>query len=189
MKHLPFSAALAVIVVIGCERAPRDTAQESPPTPAADESPAAWRLSADAFGPLRIGMTKQAILTLVPGAFDVPTPAEPGGCGYARWDRVPPGVRLMFVGDTLVRVEADSAQVLTVLGAHVGDRETRIDSLYGPNVRRMPHKYSSGRYLIAFTPPPADTLHRVVFETDSTGRVVKLRAGRLPEAEWVEGCS
>jgi hypothetical protein len=191
MRYLSFApAAVALITAMACGGAPGDDPADTPPPPAAaDEGPATWRLSADAFGPLRIGMTKQALMTLVPGAFDVPAPAEPGGCGYATWDRVPPGVRLMFAGDTLVRVEADSAQVLTILGAHVGDTEARIDSLYGPNVRRMPHKYTSGRYLIAFTPPPADTLHRVVFEADSAGRVTRLRAGRLPEVEWVEGCS
>jgi hypothetical protein len=184
-----------VVAAVACERAPRDVADNAAsapgPSPAAADaaSPSSWRIAADAFGPLRIGMTKQALVTLVPGVFEVPAPPAPGDCGYVRWDMAPPGVRLMFIGDTLVRVEADSASALTMLGAHVGDTEARIDSLYGPNIRRMPHKYTTGQYLIAFTKPPIDTLHRIIFETDSAGRVTKVRAGRLPEAEWVEGCS
>lgn len=192
-SSLPSAFVVALLAAIGCEPAPRDDAVSETPVatrPSPADSLENWMLSADAYGPLRVGMTKQAIATLVPGTFSVPSPTEPGGCGYAVWDSVPPGMRLMFAGDTLVRVEADSASTATLLGARVGDSAARIDSLYGPNVRRMPHKYTSGQYLIAFSRPPVDTLYRVVFETDSaSGKVTKMRAGRLPEAEWVEGCS
>jgi hypothetical protein len=36
--------------------------------------------------------------------------------------------------------------------------------------------------------PPEDTTHRIVFETDGQN-VTLFRSGRMPEVEWVEGCS
>ena len=39
-----------------------------------------------------------------------------------------------------------------------------------------------------FVVTPADTTRRLVFETDGA-RVLRYRAGRRPEVEWVEGCS
>lgn len=193
MRNVMMVPAIVLILATGCDRAPREEAATTGDAPAAAgpaESPANWRLSADAYGPVRIGMSKEAIKSLVPGSFDVAAPAEPGGCGYATWDSVPRGVRLMFAGDTLVRVESDSAGIETALGARVGNSAARVDSLHGPQLRRMPHKYTAGLYLIAITPLPADTLHRIVFETDSAmGKVTRMRAGRLPQVEWVEGCS
>jgi hypothetical protein len=35
---------------------------------------------------------------------------------------------------------------------------------------------------------PADSMLRIIFETDS-GRVVRYRAGRRPPVDYVEGCS
>lgn len=190
MRRLLMVPAVMLLAAAGCERAPDDEpAAAAPRANDTADSPASWRLDAESFGPLRIGMNKDAIASLVPGTFSLAAPSEPGGCGYATWDAVPGGVRLMFAGDTLVRVEADSSSLQTTLGTRVGDSAARIDSLHGAPLRRMPHKYTSGQYLIAVAPPPADTLHRMVYETDSAGRVVKVRAGRVPQVEWVEGCS
>lgn len=185
--HTRLTVLAALVLAAGCDRTPDDAAPvvEDPAPIAA--APARWSLAPDAFGPLRVGMTREAILTLIPGTFSLAAPPEPGGCGYAKWDG-PPGVRLMFTGDTLVRIESDSATVITGDSARVGDTEARIDSIYGSRVRRMPHKYTDGRYLIVVAEPPADTLHRIVLETDGQ-RVTKLRAGRIPEVEYVEGCS
>lgn len=47
---------------------------------------------------------------------------------------------------------------------------------------------ASGKYLIATPAASADAGFRIVFETDGAS-VLKYRAGRLPEVEWVEGCA
>ena len=195
---MPVTTRLRSLLAVGitsaaltaCERAPASggTADSTATASAAPKPPIEWTVSSESFGPLRIGMTRQALVSLVDGEFTLPAPSEPGGCRYVYWPGAPGGVRLMFAGDTLVRIEADSANVVTADGARVGDSETRIDSLHGSLVRRLPHKYTAGRYLIVVAAPPADTLHRVVFETDGN-KVTKLRAGRLPQVEWVEGCS
>lgn len=188
MRHLaPLTVIAALCVAVGCDRSSDDAAPViDDPAPIA-AVPARWSVAPDAFGPLRIGMTSAAITSIIPGAFSLAAPPEAGGCGYAKWDG-PPGVSLMFTGDTLVRIDVDSAVVITGDSARVGDTEARIDSIYGSAVRRLPHKYTDGRYLIVVGEPPIDTLHRLVFETDGQ-RVTKLRAGRMPEVEYVEGCS
>jgi pyruvate/2-oxoglutarate dehydrogenase complex dihydrolipoamide dehydrogenase (E3) component len=76
--------------------------------------------------------------------------------------------------------------VLTEQGAGVGDSEQRISELYG-RVTVQFHKYRpEGRNLIVTD--PADSMLRIIFETDS-GRVVRYRAGRRPPVDYVEGCS
>ena len=51
-----------------------------------------------------------------------------------------------------------------------------------------PHKYlPGGEYLTVRSASPADSLRRMVFETEN-GRVTHFRAGRVPEVEWVERC-
>lgn len=185
--HSRLTILAAFLLAAGCDRSP-DAAPPAVDDPAPiAAAPARWSIAPDAFGPLRVGMTRDAIATVIPGTFSLAAPAEPGGCGYARWDG-PAGVKLMFTGDTLVRIDVDSSAVITGDSARVGDTEARIDSIYKSGVRRQPHKYTDGRYLIVVAEPPADTLHRLIFETDGQ-RVTKLRAGRIPEVAYVEGCS
>ena len=99
-----------------------------------------------------------------------------------------PGVGLMVVDGRVVRADVDSAAPATDRGARVGDTEARVRELHGA-VRSMPHKYGNGKYLVALPLAPADTLHRLVFETDSAGTVTTMRGGLYPQVEWVEGCS
>ncbi len=94
----------------------------------------------------------------------------------------------MVVKDTVVRVDVDTAGVLTGEGAGVGDPEERVVTLYAGRVTVQPHKYTGpeGHYLVVSIPP--DTLLRIIFETD--GRIVtRYRAGRRPAVDHVEGCS
>jgi hypothetical protein len=98
------------------------------------------------------------------------------------------GTALMIVNDTVVRVDiSGSSTTSTAAGARIGDTRERIDSLYAGRVRAEPHKYTKGQYLIV--PAPSDTTRELLFETDEQGRVIRYRAGRLPEVAWVEVCS
>ncbi|HYJ79012.1 MAG TPA: hypothetical protein VEW03_05400, partial [Longimicrobiaceae bacterium] len=88
----------------------------------------------------------------------------------------------------IVRVEATEPGPTTTLGAGIGDSEARVRQLYG-GVRAEPHAYTDGRYLVVIPGAPADTLHRVVFETDSAGVVERFRGGLYPPVGYVEGCA
>jgi hypothetical protein len=94
----------------------------------------------------------------------------------------------MIVRDTVVRVDVSSGSFATSWGDRVGDTESQVLERHRGHVSVQPHKYTGpeGHYLVVSD--PSDTLHRIVFETDGK-RVLRFRAGRLPEVEWVEGCS
>jgi hypothetical protein len=108
-------------------------------------------------------------------------------CDYLRSARLPAGVKLMLQRDTVVRVDVDSGAVRTVEGAGIGDAESRVLATYAGRVTVQPHKYTgpAGHYLIV--DDPADSLRRIVFETDGA-LVTRYRVGARPAVDLVEGC-
>jgi hypothetical protein len=92
---------------------------------------------------------------------------------------------LMFVDGSFARADVRGSRLQTDAGIRVGDPEARVLERYGPAVATTPHKYDpSARYLTV----DAGENRRFVFETNGTA-ITLIRAGRLPEVEWVEGCS
>lgn len=91
----------------------------------------------------------------------------------------------MVTSGQIARIDIQDDSIATDAGARVGDNEERIKALYPDRIEVQPHKYSTGHYLIV-TPQAGES--RIIFETDGT-TVTRYRAGKLPEVEWVEGCS
>lgn len=180
-----------ILAAIGCRAGDRRRADSSQPRTAAPTSPvvAPWAVSDSAAGKLRVGMT----LRDAAKALRVATPDTSNAdraCAYLALDSVPKGLRLMWVDGRLARIEVGDATLPTERGARVGDTQERIDSLYRGLVTVAPHKYDPrARYLIVKSTVAADSGLRIVFETDSSRRVARYRAGREPEVEWVEGCA
>jgi hypothetical protein len=145
----------------------------------------AWRLSETGIGPVRVGMTVAEAAAALPGGVPHPETQE---CAYVGLSGLPEGVSLMTEGGRVVRVDVDdSSAVATTRGARVGWTEARVLALY-PDARVQPHKYEDGHYLVAIPGAPADTTHRIVFET-ANGVVTRFRSGIIPAVEYVEGCS
>jgi hypothetical protein len=164
----------------GTTRAVLDSAPVTVP------SRGAWQLTPTGGNGLVIGMTLADVgrvlgVTLTKNLYD-----EESTCSYAA-GALPEGLGLMLEADTLVRIDVRDTTIATREGARVGDTEARVKSLY-PGIVTQPHKYTGpeGHYLV-FT-PRGDARHRLVFETDGT-RVTEWRVGRVPEVEYVEGCS
>ena len=142
-------------------------------------------VSFDGLGALRIGMTLDQARAAVPG-FALKQGADEMACSYAATTGLPKGVSVMVEHGSVRRIDVDNASMPTDEGARVGDTEARIRSLY-PKVESMPHKYTErGHYLTVTN--PADTMQRVIFETDGS-HVLRLRSGRQPQVSYVEGCS
>ncbi|MDQ6736892.1 MAG: hypothetical protein M3Z30_04235 [Gemmatimonadota bacterium] len=140
------------------------------------------------YGPLAIGMTVRDAAAAIGAAASAGSPPNPG-CAYVNVANTPPGLRLMTVRDTVVSVRIDSGRVATGMGARVGDPEWRLRDLYGSRVTVQPSKYVTGGHTIVVSPiPPTDSGRRMVFETDGS-KITSYRAGRVPEVQWVEGCS
>ncbi len=153
-------------------------------TAAPPESGGQTAVSTEGMGALRIGMSVHALAPHLAAGTDTAALAE---CDYVRITGAPDSVRFMVVDGRLARIDVVGGPTATAEGARTGDPERRIEALY-PVLRRMPHKYTDGFYLVAFPAQAPDTLHRYVFETDGQ-RVTRYRAGVYPPVEYVEGCS
>lgn len=93
----------------------------------------------------------------------------------------------MVVDGVVARVDVDSNTVPTAEGARVGDIEERVLALYGERVTVSPHEYTDGHYLTV-RPVTGDTSYLIVFETNRN-TVTNFQAGRVPQVQYVEGCS
>jgi len=145
-------------------------------------------VTAKGIGAIRVGMTmaqvSAALGTTVTGSAN----RESTSCDQVN---VPIGtnkVLLMFVDGRVARVDIVDAGISTQEGVHVGDAEARINTLYAGHVQTTPHKYTDGHYMTVTPAVPEDSSFRLVFETNGKA-VTRYRGGKLPEVEWVEGCS
>jgi hypothetical protein len=145
--------------------------------------PGPWDLTPTGVGEISFGVAVADVQEELGVPIDTSLVAS---CGFLRPDRAPEGLTLMAERGRIVRADVTTGTASTAEGAAIGDSEARILELY-PSLRRLPHKYTTGSYLIVVPNVPADTLFRYVFETDGS-RVTRFRAGLLPAVEYVEGC-
>jgi hypothetical protein len=180
------SFVLVALALAACGRpdARDPSAADSAAVAAVDSTPA-WQLSETGIGPVRVGMTVGEAASALSAGVTHPETEE---CAYVGLSGLPAGVSLMTVGGRIVRVDVDdSSSVATARGARVGWTEAQVLAAY-PGARVQPHKYEDGHYLVVVPGAPADTTHRIVFET-ARGVVTRFRGGVVPAVEYVEGCS
>ncbi|MEH2076874.1 MAG: hypothetical protein V7K57_21145 [Nostoc sp.] len=146
------------------------------------------KLFINGIGEVRVGMTvsqaAKAAGTKLAG--DSPN----NSCYYVKPQNQPKNLSFMVTKGRISRVDVrQNTQITTLKGAKIGDTEAQIKSLYPGQIKVTPHKYVQGGHYLTFIPKDrADRNYRLVFETD--GKVVtQLRSGKLPEVEYVEGCS
>lgn len=199
---LASAGTIALLACLGCtaadKKAPPDSSvaaaslpppSQSAPQPQQPTVTSPWAVTDSGAGILRIGMTRDQLALDQHAVVPRHTRAD-SGCAYLAIPGVPAGMRTMWVAATLARIDVSTKKLPTDRGARVGDRESRIDSLYAGRVTKMPAKYDPhGRYLIVHPAAGDDSTRRIVFESDSATRVSRYRVGREPEVEWVEGCS
>lgn len=179
------------------------TSSDTPATPATPITPSnaapavgpppatvktTWAVTDSGAGVLRIGMTRDQLALDLHAPVPRHTRAD-SGCAYLAVAGIPPGMRTMWVAATLARIDIGDKKLQTDRGAKIGDKQSKIESLYRGRIFVMPAKYDPrGKYLVVHPVPPGDSSRRIVFETDSSTRVIRFRVGREPEVEWVEGC-
>lgn len=146
------------------------------------------KLFINGIGQVRVGMTvsqaRKAAGTKLIG--DSPN----NSCYYVKPQKEPKNLLFMVTKGRISRVDVrQNTQITTLKGAKIGDTEARIKSLYPGQIQVTPHKYVQGGHYLTFIPKDrANQNYRVVFETDGK-RVTHFRSGKLPEVEFVEGCS
>lgn len=142
-----------------------------------------WVLRADGIGPAKIGMTLPQLNTVLRENFSVP--GDDPACFYVE-PKSHPQVSLMIEDGHLVRVDVNKAGVATERGIRIGDTETRIKSLYGPEVAVEPSQYTGdeGGHYLTFR---SNQRYGVRFETER-GKVTTFYAGEYQAVQYVEGC-
>jgi len=150
---------------------------------------AASKVAIDGIGPIRVGMTvQQAEASARTRLLSEGSKLE--NCWYVKPQGGSRDISFMVIEGQIARVDIyGNSRITTVRGAKIGDSEDRIKSLYPGQIRVTPHEYVQGGHYLTFVPRDAsDRQYRLVFETDGR-RVKHIRAGRLPEVEYVEGCA
>jgi hypothetical protein len=135
------------------------------------------------IGPIHAGMTVSEANAAIGGGFAAPKGGA-SGCTYAVLTKAPRGLAVMLENGRVARVEVRSGSIATSTGAHIGDSESHIKSLY-PGIATTPHKYLTGGHYLTVT--GSDPANRIVFETDGS-KVTTFRSGKTPAVEYVEGC-
>lgn len=184
MIHLPRLPGLASLVVLAGCNSSREESRSGDDAPSAA---ATLVVSPEGVGPVRIGSTLAALNAALGEQLRPAYDVNPE-CDYVDPAALPPGIAVMVERDTIVRIDVDTAGVVTPEGAGVGDSEARVIALYRGRVQVQPHKYTGpvGHYLVVTW--PTDTLHLLIFETDGQ-KVVSYRAGIRPAVEYIEGCA
>ncbi len=196
MKHLATLAFAACVVACSAEQPPASA------PPAATEQPVdANALTANGWGPLRIGMSMADITAALgpdanPSAVGGPDPAT---CNQFRPERAPDGMLLMVENGVLTRISLIRENTLrTDRGFGLGDTAAAVKAAYGADAVVTPHKYIGlpAEYIAVWTnlrPAPSDYVQDanargIVYETDAEGIVRSIHAGG-PSIQYVEGCA
>jgi hypothetical protein len=199
-----FSAvAVSAFLLSSCGPPDSTPPASAPAAPAAPETPApdANALTAEGYGPLRIGMTRAEVVAALgddsnPGAVGG---AEPETCDEWRPVRAPEGLRVMILDGALGRITLSGPSTLkTDRGFGIGDTATAIKLAYGTAALSQPHKYAEAPAEDIFvwaTGGPAGEAYvenpaarGVRYEINGEGKVQMIHVGG-PAIQLVEGCS
>lgn len=158
------------------------------------------RVNINSFGPVQVGMTVAAAERAAQISFLV-LPRQPRNtaCYYVVPSRIVRGVGFMVINsrdeqpdkqqDRIARIDVwSNSLVMTMSGARIGDFESRLRTLY-PEAQITPHDdIPGGRYFTIVPQAESDRNYRLIFETDGR-RIVRFRAGKLPEVDYAKGCA
>ena len=157
-------------------------------------------LTAEGWGPLRIGMTRAEIVAAAgpdadPEAVGGP---EPDRCDQFRPARAPEGLLVMVEDDRLTRISIhDNARLRTSDGIGIGMAAADAKTRLGNAARISPHHYveAPAEYIDHWVPGTAEAPYvqdpaarGVRYEIGGDGRVGAIHAGG-PSIQYVEGCA
>ncbi|MGA9582431.1 MAG: hypothetical protein WBR13_10740 [Allosphingosinicella sp.] len=204
-------ALAAALLLAGCgaggsggaenEAAPVEpVAAAEAPAPAA-EAPAADVLTAEGFGPLRIGMSRAEVVKALgedsdPDAVGGP---DPESCDEFRPARAPEDMLVMIERGRLTGIAlVGGSKVATDRGLRLGAGAAAVRAAYGEALRAEPHKYveAPAEYMTFWTKEaPAKGQYAdaagargIRYEIGRDGKVESIHAGG-PSLQYVEGCA
>lgn len=188
----------AVFALAACGAPEPAPTPERAPAPAPAPPPAADALTAEGFGPLRIGMTRAEVETVL-GADSNPDAAggpDPESCDIFHPARAPQGMMVMVEDGVLTSIWLRNGSTLkTDRGFGVGDTATAIKAAYGPLAYVSPHKYAAvpAEYITSWGVGGAagyvenPVARGIAYHIGTEGRAEHVAAGG-PSIQYVEGC-
>jgi hypothetical protein len=197
-------APLALVIALAaCSQETQVTPTAPVDTPPPATAPVdANALTANGWGPLRIGMTRAEVETaLGPDANpNAVGGADPQACDQFRPQRAPENMLLMLEQGVLTRISLTRTSTLkTDRGLGIGDTAAAIKAAYGAAALTEPHKYQAApsEYITAWSvgaptaaqPYVQDPSARGIrYEVGDQGTVTAVHAGG-PSIQLVEGRS
>jgi hypothetical protein len=191
--------ALAASALAACNVPPPD-ASEAPSAPTAPAAPgapvsAAHKITAQGYGPLRVGMTRAEVEAAL-GPDSQPNAAggpEPESCDMFRPAHAPDGLLVMVEDGRLTSVwVSDNPAVESDRALNVGDPAAEVKRVYGAAAEVSPHEYQDppAEYVTAWSGPTrtGPNARGVKYEIGADGRVAAI-AGGGPSIAYVEGCA
>lgn len=191
----------AIALLAGCAETsePADNASAQEETPVSADAAPSDVLTADGWGPLRIGMTRDDVEAALGGAAnpDAVGGPEPEICDEFRPARAPEGFYVMIENGLLASITlTEGTTVQTPEGLSVGDSADAVRAAYGDRLEVYPHHYIGlpAEYLTIWTTgaipesgDPDENARGIRYETDAEGMVQRIHAGG-PSIQYVEGC-
>ena len=188
----------AVLALAACGAPDPEPAPTPEPAPPVEAPPTADVLTAQGFGPLRIGMTRAEVEAALgpdsnPGAVGGPDPAS---CDTFHPARAPEGLTVMVENGVLTSIWLRSGSALkTDRGFGVGDTATAIKAAYGPLAYVSPHKYAEApaEYITTWSVGGAagyvqnPSARGIAYHIGTDGTAEHVAAGG-PSIQYVEGC-
>ncbi|MEQ1781103.1 MAG: hypothetical protein ABMA14_07080 [Hyphomonadaceae bacterium] len=204
MKHPASLAALAFVLAAcgGSETpAPATPAAETPAvveTPPASPAAASDAVTAEGWGPLKIGMTKDEVVAAVGDKRNPDAAGIPGDCEDYQPKNTPEGLWVMIEAGKLTSITiGDMSKLKTDKGLGLGDSAEAVKEAYGAAAVATPHKYQDkpAEYITVWNGGPRnepyvqdENARGLVYEIDGTGKVGAIHAGG-PSIQYVEGCA
>lgn len=146
----------------------------------------ASRLAINGIGPIRVGMTV-AEAERVSGVRLVRAYGD-AACAVVAPQGEPEDLRFVVTNGRIATVETFNPLIQTVSGANVGDTVDEVLAMYRGRLEVRPSEtLPDGQDLVFVPRDQGDRTFRVYFVTQN-GKVIEMRAGRLPEVIWPEGC-
>jgi hypothetical protein len=148
------------------------------------------KLALKGIGPIQVGMTvdeasRAAGVRLVKSY----EPLNEEYCSYFKPQGEPKGISFMVAKGRIVRVDISNEQVTTIKGVKIGDTEEQIIKVYPGQIKVIKNPLGGPGNNLTFVPQDkADSQYRLIFQTRNN-RVTSFRSGKLPEVEYIEGCS
>lgn len=189
--------ALGSVALLGLSacNAPEPAPPASAPPAQQPPAPAANSLTANGYGPLRIGMTRAEIVAAMgedanPDAVGGPDPAS---CDMFRPAEAPEGLLVMVEDGVLTSVYLGrNTAVRTDRGLAIGDTAVAVKQAYGTAAEVTPHKYvdAPAEYITVWTTADHDgaSARGLRYEIGDDGRVQGIAVGG-PSIQYVEGCA